>query len=347
MNEPFTTAEDLAAHGGDYVRVSQRDIRRIVTLRSSGSTGAAKRLYFTAGDLEKTVDFFARGMAPFCRPGDRAAILIGNDKPDGLGRLVEEAYRRLDARPTLLGVVADYAEAAAALRALQPDTMVGLPCQLRRLALLCPELRPRSVLLSGDYIAESLQSSLERLWQTVVYAHYGLTESGLGFAVQCPVREGYHIRSGDLTVEIIDPDTGEALPDGCTGEIVFTTVNREAMPLRRYRTGDISCLMPEPCPCGDPRPRLGRILGRDAERRKRVGVYALDELLLGQDWLLDYAAALREDGLTLTVVPAPGCSEAYAAETTKQLLSGAVSGLDVSVVCGEVSPSAAKRTVAV
>ena len=85
----FTTPEDLARHPGDYVRVSQKEIRRIVTLRSSGSTGPAKRLFFTAGDLERTVEFFREGMGHSCRPGDRVAACIGSLSPEGLGRLLE------------------------------------------------------------------------------------------------------------------------------------------------------------------------------------------------------------------------------------------------------------------
>ena len=250
MSEGFTTAEDLAGHGRDYVKVGASEIQRIVTLSTSGSTGAGKRLYFTSGDLRRTVDFFRDGMRWLCSPGDKVAILLGSPSPDGVGRLLEEGLKELGAEPRLLCLPTDYAETAKELEEIQPDTLVGLPVMVRRLALTLPQLRPKTVLLSGDYVSLAAVETITRLWHTRVFSHYGLTESGLGFAVQCPLLLGQHIRSDELRVEIVDPDTGESLPEGQWGEIVFTTLRREAMPLRRYRTGDISRLLPGTCPCG-------------------------------------------------------------------------------------------------
>ncbi len=333
----FTTAEDLADHGYRYVKAGAGEIARIVTLETSGSTGKRKRLYFTEGDLRRTADFFRDGMGDICSPGDRVAILLGSAAPGGLGRLLEEGLRELGARPSLLCLPTDYGETAEALRALRPDCLVGLPVQLRKLALLTPELRPKSVLLSGDYVSEAGRKTVERLWRTKVFSHYGLTESGLGFAVQCPLLLGQHIRADELLVEIVDPDTGEALPEGQWGEIVFTTLRREAMPLERYRTGDVSRLLPGTCPCGRPGPRLDRILGRVSELRKPVSVYALDELLLGLDTVLDYEARTEGGTLTVTVEGAPG--------DALSLLEKAFPETTVRVEAGKIPPSAKKRTV--
>ena len=82
----------------------------------------------------------------------------------------------------------------------------------------------------------------------------------------CRERAGYHPREADLFFEIVDPSTGEVLPDGVPGEIVFTTLTRRAMPLIRYRTGDFSRWIPEPCPCGSVLKRLGKV-GDRAERK--------------------------------------------------------------------------------
>jgi phenylacetate-CoA ligase len=73
---------------------------------------------------------------------------------------------------------------------------------------------------------------------------------GLGVAVECVAGNGYHFNEADLLVEVVNPSTGERVPPGEEGELVFTTLNREAMPLIRYRTHDISRLLVEPCPCG-------------------------------------------------------------------------------------------------
>ena len=338
MREGFTTSEDLAEHGHDYVRVDADSIRRVVTLQTSGSTGAGKRLYFTAGDLQRTVDFFREGMRWLCAPGDKVAILLGSPSPDGLGRLLEEGLKELGAVPSLLCLPRDYGETAAALLALEPDTLVGLPVQLRRLALLAPSLRPKTVLLSGDYVSLAAVETISRMWQTRVFSHYGLTESGLGFAVQCPLLLGQHIRADELQVEIVDPDTGETLPEGEWGEIVFTTLRREAMPLKRYRTGDISRLLPGECPCGTPGPRLDRVLGRISERRKPANIYDLDELLLKEDSLLDYQASFYDGVLTVIAEGGePGSLRTLLAERYPQFT--------IAVREGRIPPSAQKRMV--
>ncbi len=340
MSGDFTTPEDLASHGRDYVRVGAGEVRRIVTLPSSGTTGDRKRLYFTEGDLRRTTEFFRDGMRGICRPGDKVAILLGSDSPDGVGVLLKTGLEEMGARPSLLCLPRDYNETAEALRGLRPDCLVGLPVQVRKLALLLPELRPRSVLLSADYVSEAGRQTVARIWKTKVFSHYGLTESGLGFAVQCPLLQGHHVRGDEFRVEIVDPVSGEALPEGEWGEIVFTTLRREAMPLRRYRTGDVSRLLPGVCPCGRPGPRLDRILGRISERNKPVSIYALDEALLDLDEVLDYDAALEGNKLTVTV-------EGRVTERLRERLRGLCPGFDVTIRSGSIPPSAQKRTLRV
>ena len=337
----FTTPEDLTARPEAYVKVTGQEIRRIVTLRSSGSTGSAKRLFFTAGDLERTVEFFRSGMGFICRPGDRVAACIGTLSPDGVGRLLEEGLRRLGAEPLLLGAVRDYGETVSALRSFRPHTIVGLPVQVRRLCLLAPELRPRTVLISGDYPAESLRHTLERVWGCAVFDHYGMTESGLGFAVQCPALEGRHVRGDELRVEIVEPGTDRVLPVGEWGEIVFTTLRREAMPLERYRTGDYGRLLPGVCPCGYTGQRLDRVLGRLTERAKPVSIYTLDEALLGWDALFDYAASLEGERLRLCL----DLAEGHRPEEALPLLEGVWPPDRLDLEAGTVPPGTAKRAV--
>ena len=93
--------------------------------------------------------------------------------------------------------------------------------------------------------------------------HYGLTETCYGCALECPAHNGYHLRWLDVVVEIVDMDGDTVLPPGEVGEVVLTTL-REAMPLIRYRTGDVASLLPGPCACGSPLKRLGPVLGRIA-----------------------------------------------------------------------------------
>jgi phenylacetate-CoA ligase len=92
------------------------------------------------------------------------------------------------------------------------------------------------------------------------YDIYGLSEIiGPGVAVECPHQDGLHIFEDHFYPEIIDPKTGEALPDGSEGELVLTTLSKKAMPMIRYRTRDITSLAAEPCPCGRTIRRIRRI----------------------------------------------------------------------------------------
>jgi phenylacetate-CoA ligase len=104
--------------------------------------------------------------------------------------------------------------------------------------------------LAGAYVPGPMRRELECIWNCRVHTHYGLTEMGLGVAVECDAHAGYHFNEAGLLVEVVDPDTGRPVEPGNEGELVFTTLTREAMPLIRYRTHDLSRILPDPCPCG-------------------------------------------------------------------------------------------------
>ena len=89
-----------------------------------------------------------------------------------------------------------------------------------------------------------------------------MTEMGYGGGVECDAHDEYHLREADLFVEIVDPESGSPMPDGVSGEVVFTTLIRRAMPLIRYWTGDTARYLTRPRPCGTTLRRLSRIQGR-------------------------------------------------------------------------------------
>jgi phenylacetate-CoA ligase len=164
-----------------------------------------------------------------------------------------------------------------------------------------------------------------------VYQHYGMTETGLGGGVECAAMDGCHLREADLYVEVIDPESGRRLPPGTVGEIVVTTLTREAMPLVRYRTGDLGRLMDAPCPCGSVLRRLQPVHGRLC-RRVRLGpdlylsLADLDEALLPLPSVVGLAARLvREAGrdrLRITVQTVPGDGPADLPHRAEQALAG-------------------------
>ena len=276
---PFVTAEDIKKSGSRMICVPASRIERIVSLRSSGTSDAPKRLYFTAGDLERTVAFFREGMGWMCDPGDRAAILLPCASPYGVGQLLRAGLERLGAVPLCLGVPASPEEMDAAASA-GPDVLVGMPWQVRLLALRHPELRPKTVLLSADYVPEAAYPFFRKAWSCDTLCHYGMTETGYGCAVESPEHRGMYLRRDELIAEVVDPDTGRVLPWGETGELVLTTLRREAMPLIRCRTGDLARLSDGG--------RIERVYGRLAADRR---IYALQEALFPIPWLWDYRSS--------------------------------------------------------
>jgi len=294
---PFTTAEDLRAGAQRFLCVSQSEVQRVVTLPTSGTTGEPKRLYFTAADLESTLDFFAAGMSAFTSPGDRVLILLPGELPDSAGRLLAHALEQIGAAGIIHGPVNDTSQTLAAMRGQSITGVVGTPAQVLGLARTPggPGLAVKSVVLTSDYVPASLCRAVEQAWGCRVYHHYGMTEMGLGGGVDCAARQGYHLREADLYFEIIDPVTGAPVPDGQTGEIVFTTLLRTGMPLIRYRTGDMARILPGRCPCGTLLRRMEHVRGRIGQgivlgNGISLQLPDLDEALFAVDGLLNYRA---------------------------------------------------------
>ncbi len=299
---PFTTAGDLRAAPLAFVCVSQSAVQRVVTLHSSGTTAPPKRLFFSQADQALTVDFFRAGMSTFTRPGDRVLILLPDERTGSVGDLLAGAIKRLGAHAIRHGPVRDVTETLAALHHEQVNIVVGVPVQLLGL-VRAPQAadftQPHidAVLLSTDHVPDAVVRAIEAAWDCAVYNHYGMSEMGLGGGVECDAHRGYHLREADLLVEIVDPQTGQPVADGEVGEIVVTTLTREAMPLIRYRTGDLSRFVPGSCECGT----VLRTL--DLVRHRADGVFQLgaghilsmadlDEALFAVDDVLDFDAAL-------------------------------------------------------
>ena len=281
---PFTSAEDLR-NWGDFLCVSQGDVQRMVTLHTSGTTGQPKRLAFTDADLARTRDFFAVGMSQLVRAGQRLAVLLpGAERPDGVADLLRQALGsagvevvtpppqvHMAGQPH--GENADLpqndtkgGEALARwLDQAEAHCLVAAPAQLANLLTWFPAAGPKNlvgVLSSAEPLDAALGQSLRQHWQCEVLDHYGLTETAYGGAVECAAHNGFHVRELDVLIEIVDISGSKVLQHGQAGEVVITTLQREAMPLVRYRTGDVARILPGPCACGSPLRRLGPVLGR-------------------------------------------------------------------------------------
>jgi phenylacetate-CoA ligase len=302
---PFTFPADIQQDELRFLCVSRGEIERVVTLQSSGTTAAAKRLHFTSDDLELIVDFFQHGMSTLVEPGDRVLILMPGELPGSVGDLLVRGLKRMDVEGIVRWPVGEAGEVIAEIAARRISSIVALPSQLLALvrhpdAAMLPPGCISSVLLSADYVPDAVVREIGRVWGALVFNHYGMTEMGLGGGLDCRALSGYHLREADLYFEIVDPVDGRPLPDGESGEVVFTTLSRRGMPLIRYRTGDLAAFLPQPCPCGTVLRRLGHVRGRLAGRVHVGGGYWLespefDEALYGIPGLLNYRAEVTEE----------------------------------------------------
>lgn len=332
---PFTTPDQIREEDRRFLCVSPGKIERVVTLYSSGTTAPPKRLHFTAQDLELTVDFFHHGMGTMVRPGQRVLILMPGELPGSVGDLLSRGLERLGVTGVIHGLVQDRETTLERIREERIDCLVGLPVQLLGLArhpkagLIVGE-RLTSILVSADSAPRAVKAAISAAWGVPVFDHYGMTEMGLGGAVECAAQCGYHPREADLYLEIVDPESGAPLPDGQPGEVVFTTLTRRGMPLIRYRTGDLARLLPDPCPCGSVLRRLERVHGRLAGTFRLAGgdelnITQLDEALFPLPFLLNYQATLkqRDDRELISVIIETGEREEQACiDRARQALMG-------------------------
>ena len=296
---PFTTEEDLAQNAPGLLLCSQARIRRVLSDATSGTTGAAKRVFYTEGDCERTVQLFMAGLGELIFPGSATMICFPFSGPRGLGELIAEAVERLGARPLRLGAGMRYGEVRAVLESEQPDTFVGMPVQLLSLLRFCGRGSLRRALVSGDACPASVIAGCEALLGSRLFPHYGSREMALGGAICCPAHEGMHLRENHVIAEIVD-ENGRPLPRGETGELVITTIGMEAMPLIRYRTGDYTRILPEPCPCGS------HVLRLDTVRRKNEGadMAEWDERLFSLPFVVDTRVSRQNGTIRLEVLTA-------------------------------------------
>lgn len=283
---PFTTAEDLASQPGQFLQTSQSEISRVISGATSGTTGPAKRVFYTEADTAHTVGFFAAGISEMLKPGEKCFIAFPFTGAFGLGDLIARAVEQLGGVPVKAGFGQTWGEQLDLLRQTRPETYIGFPVALLGLARMYgPEFPIQRALVSADACPDGVISALEKRLGSKLYPHYGSRECGLGGAVTCPAFRGMHLRENHIIPEIID-ENGRVLPAGEYGELVITTIGADAMPLIRYRTGDFTRILP-PCPCGGVSRRLDKVSRREGE----ISMEDLDSALFPLEGLVDYRAS--------------------------------------------------------
>ena len=309
---PFTTAQMLSEHPGRFLMTSQSEVSRVISGATSGTTGPAKRVFYTQMDTEHTIGLFTAGISEMLHPGEKCFIAFPFTGPFGLGDLIAQAVERIGGMPVKAGFGQTFGEMLAILEETKPETYIGFPVTLLSLIRLYGDDFPvKRALVSGDACPAGVMEELEKALGSKLYPHYGSRECGLGGAVTCPAFEGMHLRENHIIPEIID-ESGNVLPDGEYGELVLTTIGAEAMPLIRYRTGDFTRILP-PCPCGGITRRLDTVSRREGE----ISIEELDSALFHIPELVDYRAAW-EGKLSI---------EAYGNMTSKAAIQDAVKKL--------------------
>lgn len=277
---PFTHKEELRdAYPLGLQAVPDSDIVRIHS--SSGTTGKPVIIPYTRKDVDVWAEMMMRCyMLAGLTNQDRIQITpgyglwtagigfqLGAERlgamaiPTGPGNTEKQLEMLVDLKSTALASTSSYA------------LLLAEEIEKRGLK---DKIQLRVGVIGSERWSEKMRSRIETELGIETFDIYGLTEIyGPGIGLDCSFHEGMHYWSDYLFFEIIDPITGEQLPDGTLGELVITTLSKEGAPLIRYRTRDLTRIIPGLCKCGCPFPRIDRVLGRSDDRIKvkAVNIY--------------------------------------------------------------------------
>jgi phenylacetate-CoA ligase len=298
---PFTSKDDLRdAYPFGLLASPRSELVRLHA--SSGTTGTPTVIFQTKADLDRWTDYLARSVtAPGAGPEDvfqnmityglftgglgmhygaeRAGMMVIPAGPGNVGRQLK--------------LMKDFGTTTVHAT---PSFMLHLQSKMAEECVSRSELSLKRAYCGAEPYSEDTRRKIETMLDIDVYNSYGLSEmNGPGLAFECAFKSGMHVWEDGFLLEVIDPATGLALPDGERGELVFTILCREAMPLLRYRTHDLSSVVPGDCPCGRTHRRIARIMGRTDDMLIINGVNVfpsqIEEVLMrmpevGTNWLI-------------------------------------------------------------
>jgi phenylacetate-CoA ligase len=317
---PFTVKSDLREHYPFGLLAVPRE--RLVRVQASSGTGGKPTVVgYTPRDLETWTEVMARCLTG---AGVRSGMVFHNANGYGLftgGLGFHQAAEWLGA--TVLPVSGGFTKRQVMLlRDLRGQALAATPSYALHIAEVLHEegVGPEDLalevgLFGGEPWSEAMRRQLEDGLGLAAVNFYGLSEIiGPGVSAECrEVRNGLHVQEDHFLAEVVHPETGQPLAPGEEGELVFTTLTKEALPLLRYRTGDIASLTYEPCPCGRTLARMSAVRGRrdDMLIIRGVNLYPseVEHVLLGVDGLApDYQLIVERHGaldeLTVACEPA-------------------------------------------
>lgn len=357
---PFTTKDDLREQYPYGLLATP--LENCVRIQStSGTTGRRVVAFYTQNDINLWEECCAR-----------AIVAAGGTKEDVVH--VCYGYGLFTGGPGLnggshrLGSLTLPMSSGNTDRQIQFMTDLGstiLCCTPSYAAYLAEAIHERGVsdqikLKAGIFGAEAwteeMRHDIEEKLGIKAYDIYGLTEiSGPGVSFECEEQTGMHINEDHFIAEVIDPNTGEVLPDGEKGELVFTSITKEAFPLIRYRTRDICILSRGKCPCGRTHVKMTKPLGRSDDMLivKGVNVFPsqIETVLLNKGYAANYqiivTRANNSDNLEVQVEKTPemsGLDDAAIAAKTKELVSALKAMLGIYADVKLVEPKTITRS---
>ncbi len=308
---PFTYKKDFHDNYPFGMFAVPKD--RVIRLQgTSGTTGKPTMGGYTRGDMELWRDLIARlAVAVGVGPGDIAQVCFGYGLFTG-GFGLHQGLEHIGA--TVLPMSSGNTEKQLMMMEDMGSTvLIATPSYALYLSETAhatgasDRLKLRVGLFGGEGCTPEMRGTIEENLGIIATNNYGLCElTGPGVSGECAERDGLHFAEDHFYPEIINPDTGEVLPEGGTGELVVTTLSRECVPLIRYRTRDITSLTYEPCRCGRTHVRMAPAKGRSDDMLiiKGVNVFPsqIESVLIGMEHIgPHYLLFVRREGFQDTL----------------------------------------------
>ncbi len=276
---PFITSADLERDSEAFLAINSREILGVSSLDASGKVfhikddealkekqkeSRKKRIYYSAIDLSSMLNFIFFGMQDIVKQKDaRILLMMSPGKAKTAGVLFCATMQRLGLECKVITFSSDYHQVANDVLEYRANILFGVPWNLHALSVYMKnkniQHEIRAVILNGDTASVYMREELAHNLDCEVFLHYGMTEVGFGGAVECLYHEAMHLRMLDISIEVVDENL-QKVEDGVVGEIVVTTLTRNAIPLIRYRTGDRGRIIPQECQCGSAMQRV-EVLG--------------------------------------------------------------------------------------
>ena len=313
---PFTTKADLRdSYPFELVCGNMDDAVRIHS--SSGTTGHPTVVVYSRHDIESWANMIARNMYMVgCRKSD----VFQNSSGYGMftGGLGFQYGAEALGATTVPAAAGNSKRQIMFIKDFGTTCLHAIPSYAIRLAEVFKDegidpasTRLRTLFIGAEPHTEEQRRRIERLLGVKAYNSFGMTEmNGPGVAFECKEQDGMHLWEDNYIVEIVDPDTLLPVPDGEVGEMVLTTLDRTMMPILRYRTRDLTRIIPGPCKCGRTHRRIDRIKGRtdDMFIIKGVNVFPMqvEKILvqfpgLGSNYLITLDTVDDNDTMTVEV----------------------------------------------